>query len=523
MNFKHVLLTSLVVGSMILSGCGGDSDKKNTSKDELTISVGANLVAGKFDPTLGYGVWAPDIFHSHILTVGKDNNLIFDLATDAKVSADGLVYTYTLRKDAVFSDGKPLTAKDVVFTFEKTMKQASAADLTMLEKVVAKDDYTVAFTLKKKWSTFPYSLSEIGIVPAHAYKDGYGDHPIGSGPWRVVELKKNQQLILEPNEHYYGTKSKFKRVNILKMDEDTALAAAKSGQVDLILINGESSRTKVNGMKVLVLKTIDSFAINLPTIKETSENGEKIGNNVTSDLAIRQALNIGIDRAEIIKNALNGLGEPAYGVSSHVPWSNDIKFEDNKVEEAKKILEAAGWKDTDGDGVREKDGLKAEFTITGRSNDLDRYNTVVALAQDAKKLGIKINPKSEAWAVARKARAIPTCWTFAHLNPVFYYRNYESGQIGKQVIGNSPSYNNPLVDKEIYNALNSDEVTVSYKHWINAQNLADKDVPFLYITSPSLVYFAKDGLNIPDLGKFPIRGQGISVVEYMNTWTWDNK
>ena len=56
MNFKHVLLTSLVVGSMILSGCGGDSDKKNTSKDELTISVGANLVAGKFDPTIGYGV-----------------------------------------------------------------------------------------------------------------------------------------------------------------------------------------------------------------------------------------------------------------------------------------------------------------------------------------------------------------------------------------------------------------------------------------------------------------------------------
>ena len=76
---------------------------------------------------------------------------------------------------------------------------------------------------------------------------------------------------------------------------------------------------------------------------------------------------------------------------------------------------------------------------------------------------------------------------------------------------------------EIYNALNSDEVTVSYKHWINAQNLADKDVPFLYITSPSLVYFAKEGLNIPDLGKLPVRGQGISVVEYMNTWTWDNK
>ena len=165
----------------------------DTLKSIMTIPVsypaligGKLIVCGFLSVFLGMA--------STFFTVGKDNNLIFDLATDAKVSTDGLVYTYTLRKDAVFSDGKPLTAKDVVFTFEKTMKQASAADLTMLEKVVAKDDYTVAFTLKKKWSTFPYSLSEIGIVPAHAYKDGFPATKLG--PTEIVNSSLDVVFLL---------------------------------------------------------------------------------------------------------------------------------------------------------------------------------------------------------------------------------------------------------------------------------------------------------------------------------------
>lgn len=154
------------------------------------------MVAGKFDPTIGYGVWHPDIFHSHILTVGKDNKLVNDLATKETISADGLTYTYEIRKDAKFADGKTLTAKDIVFTFNKTKERASAADLSMLDSVEAKDDYTVVFHLKKPWSTFPYSLTEIGIVPAHAYTDTYGDKPIGSGAWKVLDFKRISSLSL---------------------------------------------------------------------------------------------------------------------------------------------------------------------------------------------------------------------------------------------------------------------------------------------------------------------------------------
>ena len=156
---KKKFLATLLIGALSLTGCSTDNNMaKTVQKDELTISVGRNMVAGKFDPTVGYGVWHPDIFHSHILTVGKDNKLVNDLATKETISDDGLTYTYEIRKDAKFTDGKMLTAKDIVFTFNKTKERASAADLSMLDSVEAKDDYTVVFHLKKPWSTFPYSL-----------------------------------------------------------------------------------------------------------------------------------------------------------------------------------------------------------------------------------------------------------------------------------------------------------------------------------------------------------------------------
>ena len=516
---KTIVVFMLVFSLAALVGCS--SEKKEVSKkDEITISAGVNLVAGKYDPCEGYGVWAPDIFHSHLLKVRKDNKLENDLAVSQQVSEDGLVYTFKIREDAKFSDGQPLTAADVVFTYETTMQKASAADLTMLDRVEATDNYTVVFYLKHPWSTFPFHLSEVGIVPKHAYGENYGDHPIGSGAWKVADFKKDQQLILVPNEHYYGKKPNFKKVTILKLDEDAALAAAKSNKLDLVLVDAEFANTKVEGMNILEMKAIDAFVVNLPTVAEYQDGDKLAGNNVTNDIAIRKALNIGIDRQTIINNALSGMGEPAYGAIADLPWSNGNVFADNKIEEAKKILEDAGWVDTDGDGIREKNGVKAEFVVTGRSNDQARYNTVVALAENAKKFGINIIPKSAPWSECRVARATPTCWVFGQPNPIEFYRYYDSAQIGKAVIGNPASYKNDLVDENIAKALRATSQEEANKYWHEGQKIAQADVPYLWICYPYLTYFVRDGLVIPPLNKIPTRGQGISIVENMNEWSW---
>lgn len=288
----------------------------------------------------------------------------------------------------------------------------------------------------------------------------------------------------------------------------------------MVLVDSEFAKTKVEGMNLFEMKAIDAFVINLPTITEKEEEGKIVGNNVTSDLAIRKALEIGIDRQQIISHALSGMGDVAFGASKALPWSNGVVFTDNRVDEAKKILEEAGWIDTDGDGIREKNGVKAEFIVTGRSNDQARYNTVVALAEDAKKLGIYIIPKSAPWSECRLARGTPTCWVFGQPNPIEFYRYYDSSQIGKGVIGNSASYQNSLVDENIEKALRAISQEEANRYWQEGQKIDQEDVPYLWITHPYVAYFVRDGLIIPPLNKVPTRGQGISIVENMNEWSW---
>lgn len=515
---RKVVVATVILGVLLL--CGAALAK---SKEEIVISGGDNALAGKFDPTLGYGVWSFDIFHCHLLKVGKENMLTKDLAVSEKISPDGLKYTYEIRRDAMFADGHPLTARDVAFTFEKTKSQASAADLTMLDGVAVLDDYTVEFTLTKPWSLFPHIVTYIGIVPEHAYAENYGDGPLCSGPWRIVDFQKGQQLILEPNPYYYGPKSPFKRVSILKLDPDTALAAAQSGQLDFVSVEPEFAMNEVKNMKVLALDVLNALAINLPVIPETTgPDGETAGNNVTCDHAVRRALNIGINRKLLVEQALNGAGKPSYTIGDDVlPWTNRATFEDNRVEEARKILSDAGWKDTDGDGIREKNGVKAQFVITGRSNDMARYNTVVALSRNAKALGIDIIVKSAPWSEARHARAVPTCWSIGYPSPSDFYLYYHSSQINRGVIGNPPSYSNKKVDELIDSALGAVDQAAANKFWQQAEETTREDVPFLYIARTQNVYFVRDGLRIPDMGKVPDRNQNGAGLENLNEWYWD--
>lgn len=513
---KRSVIAALVCGAIL--SCGMAWAKP---KEEIVISGGDNAVAGMFDPTMGYGVWAHDIFHCHLLKVGKDNKLEKDLAVSEAISPDGLKYTYEIRRDAKFADGHPLTAQDVAFTFEKTKSRASAADLTMLEGVKVLDDYTVEFTLSSPWSIFPHIVTYIGIVPAHAYTENYGDRPLGSAAWRVLDFQKGQQMILEPNPHYYGPKSPFRRVSIFKLDADTALAAAQSGQLDFVAVEPEFALNEVKGMKLLTLDVLNSLAVNLPVIPEgIGPDGKKVGNSVTCDAAVRKALNIGINRRLLVEQALNGMGKPAYSIGDDLPWTSRTTFEDNRVEEAKKILEDAGWKDIDGDGVREKNGVKARFVATGRSNDMGRYNTMVALAQNAKALGIDIAVKSAPWAEARHARAIPTCWSIGYPSPADFYLYHHSSQINRGVIGNPASYSNAKVDELIDAALRATDQAEADRFWKEAEKTAAQDVPFLYVCRTQNVYFVREGLQIPSLGKVPVRNQGGAGLENLNEWYW---
>jgi len=363
---KRKLLCLGLVGLMltsVLAGCssnGTSQGKTERAKDELVLAIGGEPDDG-FDPTTGWGRYGSPLFQSTLLTRDNDLNIVKDLATDYTISEDGLTWTYQIRQDVKFSDGTPLTATDVVFTYETAAKSGSVVDLGVLTSAKAIDDVTIEFKLNKPQSTFLYTTAALGIVPKATYSSDYAQNPIGSGPFKFVQWDKGQQLIVEANSLYYGTKPEFTKVTFLYLSGEATYAAAKAGEVDIASIVPSLASQEVTGMTIKSVDSVDNRGISWPYLKSgsTTAEGYPIGNDVTSDLAIRKAINYAIDRQKLVDGVLLGYGSEAYSVSDGLPWGNSATaITDGDVEGAKKMLADGGWIDSDGDGIVEKDGTK---------------------------------------------------------------------------------------------------------------------------------------------------------------------
>ncbi|MDR2982756.1 MAG: ABC transporter substrate-binding protein [Puniceicoccales bacterium] len=500
----------------------------SSAKDSLVVSVGSGIVNGNYDPCKGYGSSGYGIFHTALLKITTDVQIESDLASDYTISEDGLVYTFTIRDDVKFSDGESLTPEDVIFTFETTKNSGSSVDLTMMEKAEIVSG-KVKLTLNKAYSPFIRTIALLGIVPEHAYSDTYANNHIGTGPFKVKQIDVGQQLIVEPNEYFYGVQSPFQQITFLSIGEEAALAASKSGELDVVMVNPEYAKETVDGMHIETIKTSDNRGFNLPTIPETTNaSGVTVGNNVTSDPAVRRALNIGINRQEIIDNALNGVGTASWTRFEGLTWANEEPgLTDGQVEEARKLLEEAGWVDTDGDGIREKDGVKCEFRITGRTDDLQRYNLAVALSENARQLGINIIAEALDWTTCQDiARNVPTCIGTGNYSYIDVYNALHSSFADIDIVSlsNSGMYSNPTVDGYLDAMLaatsENEAIVLAKKAQYDGQTGANVDFPYLWLVNIDHSYFVRDGLNLGTQRIHP-HGHGAPVIQNLNEWTFE--
>lgn len=526
-------------GSMACSNQGGASKAaenssnnttgdvgQTTQNDTLTIYVGEEPSDG-FDPLSSYWGYngSYDLFQSRLLHFNKDLQPELDLAEKYEMSEDGLTYTYHLKDGIKFSDGSDLTAEDVVFSY-LTIRDNGAGhiDFSTLKDAKALDDKTIEFTLRNRDSSFLNKTAKLCIVPKKGYDpETYRVKPMGSGPFKFVQYDPGQQLIIEPNEYYYGTKSPFKRITLLFINGETALSHAQSGELDVVMVQPEYAKEHVNNMRLEVLPTIDTRGFNLPTTEPKEIDGKMRGNKATADPAVRKALNIGINRQEIVDHALNGIGTPQTALLHSIPWANpEASFKDSRPEEAIKILEDAGWT-LNADGVREKDGVVCEFEIYGSSSDMQRYNLAVALSEQAKKLGIKITAKALPWKEARaQAPVSPNCWGTGDFDPsadlIGYY--HSDGSV------NESKYSNPTVDGYAKAALEAQTPEEANENWKKMQwdgttgpESEDGDHPYIWLATIDHTYYVSEDLDIA-ADKQPIHphGHGWPVIYNLNEW-----
>ena len=499
---------------------------QNAGGRRLVLAIKGEPEQG-FDPISGWGRYGNPLFQSTLLKRNEKLDLEGDLATQWELSKDRKTWTITIRDDAKFADGQPLTAEDVAFTYETARGAASTVDLTNLASAKATSTNTIEITLNQPQVTFTHILSTLGIVPKHAYKEGYADTPIGSGPFKFVSWTKGQQMIVEPNPHYYGNRPQFDRITFLFTQDDATVAAANANQVHVASVPPAVSKNVPPQMVSVSVKTVDNRGIMFPAVptgKKTSD-GLDLGNDITADPAIRKAINIAISRKQLVTGVLGGHGTPAWGVADELPWDNlEQRVPDDNIEGAKKLLQQAGWK-INASGVLEKNGKEARIPLLYFSNDSTRQALALAVADMVKPLGIvfEVSGKTRE-EVKRLKHASAVLYGWGNHSPLEMYNLYSGSKAGKGSY-NAGFYNNPKVNAYLDAAEQSASFEDSLPLWKKAMwdgttGFGMKgDAAWAWLVNLDHLYFVNKCLDIGPRQIEP-HGHGYPITWNIQDWKW---
>jgi peptide/nickel transport system substrate-binding protein len=470
------------------------------------------------------------LFQSTLLARDADLNIVNDLATGYTVSPDGLVWTVDVRGDARFTDGSPVTAQDVAYSFTAASRSGGLTDVTVLREAVAIDGDTVELRLSRPQSTFVNRLISLGIVPEHAHGPGYARNPVGSGPFRFVQWDQGQQLIVERNDGYYGTKPAFERIVFVFTGEDATMASASAGQVDVAAVPSSLATATVAGMRLVPVTSVDNRGImfpNVPDTGRTTTDGQPIGNNVTADLAIRRAVNYAIDRQALVDGVLEGYGSPATGPVDGLPWYEPRSaITGYDPARAGAILDTAGWVDTDGDGIRERGGVRAAFSLLYPAEDTLRQGLALSAADMLRPVGIEVATNGVSWDVIdSRLHADAVLFGWGSHDPTEMYNLYSSKQAGIEY-WNPGFYANPSVDANLDAALGATDPQAAMAFWKAAQLDANGqgfgpagDAAWAWLVNLQHTYYVDECL---DIGKPQIEphGHGWPITAGITGWRW---
>lgn len=380
MNRFAKFMVPLAIAGLVVAGCGGGTTKPDagTTPAPAAADPSKPVQGGVFTKSLNYGdpgnldpIMKSDVASQMVTMNIFDTLLKYDpvkkeivksIAEDYKASDDGLTYTFTLKKGVTFHNGRELKAADVKYTIERAADPKNASvTLKMFDKIAGaeefqkgtakeitgiavKGDYELTISLKEQKATFLMDLTSpaAGIVPKEEVEKlgaDFGQKPVGSGPFKFADWKKDDKIVLAANEKFHAGRPYLDQVvfRIMK-EEGTRDAEFQSGTLDAMTI-GEALYKKYSvdpeRKKGLVeVPELFTRAIHFNTTKAPFDN-----------VKVRQAINYAIDKGPIVEKVLNNKAFVATGVlpSSSPAFDSGLKGYDYNVEKAKQLLKEAGY------------------------------------------------------------------------------------------------------------------------------------------------------------------------------------
>lgn len=518
-----------VVATLLLALLSGMSHSVQAAQPvpaELKLAIGSEPTEG-FDPLLGWSHGSYLLLHSPLLKQNGDLGWENVLTQAVTPNQDGKGWLIRLKPDLTFSNGAPLTAEDVAFTYNSAAQGGGKIDMGNFVEAKVVSPTEVAISLSAPQSTFVNVLGSLGIVSKQDYDPKrYAQKPVGAGPYRLVSFLPGQQLVVEANPYYAGGSNDFKRLVFVFIDEESAYAAARSSQLDLVRIPPSLAPTVPDTLKLWVRPSVENRGIvfPIPPAGGKDAKGYPIGNDVTSDVAVRRAINYAIDRKLLADQLLEGHAIPAYSAVEGLPWLNKATaFKDGDAAHANALLDEAGWK-RGSDGIRHKGNQRAAFTLWYTSGDSTRRDLAEAVRAMLKPIGLDVSLKSGSWEqVEREMHANPVLMGWGSLDPMELYHHYQSGSGGVEFY-NPGYYSNPVVDGHLKQALDAPNWQAAVPFWQLAEwdgktgAGVQGDAAWAWLLNVQHTYLANRCI---DLGKGAPEIHGSwSLLNNLSDWRW---
>ena len=429
-----------------------------------------------------------------LLKYDKNGNLTGDLAQSWEIEKGGRVIIFHLRKGVRWQDGVPFTAWDVLFTFQKLRDPKVATpysgDYLEIKRAEVVNDYTFRVYYPKPFAPALSSWT-MGIIPRHLLKGkdlnttSFNRHPVGTGPYKLVKWITGQKLILEANPNYFEGRPCISRIVYrIIPDTSTMFMELKANNLDYMGLTPFQYTRQTSS---------PFFRKGFRKFKYPSYGYTYLGYNLRlpmfKDRRVRQAITYAIDRKMIVDVVLLGLGQVSTGPFPPASWACNpyIKPYSYNPQKAIKLLQEAGWRDTDGDGVLDKDDKPFQFTVVTNQGNLQRSATAEIIQYQLAQVGIKVKIRILEWQamlhsiMERNFQAVILGWSLGYEPDP--YDIWHSSKTGPGEF-NFVSYKNPEVDRILEEARSTFNQKVRQRLYWKFHEIIAKDQPYTFLYVP---------------------------------------
>jgi peptide/nickel transport system substrate-binding protein len=463
---------TLLVLSLLLTSCA-----HKPAQDTLVMIIESSPT--NLDPRVGLDAQSERIdglLFDNLLSRDEHLSVKPGLAEDWEIP-DPKTYIFHLRKGLRFSDGRPLTARDVKWSFDSLLqgkvRSTKAATYRPVDHIDFPDDYTVIFHLKQPWAALLWNVAGgggMGIVPYGSGTEA-SQHPVGSGPFRFVSAEQDKEVIIERNDNYWGQKVKLARVRFAVVPDTTTRALElRKGSADL----------EINALT----PDMESALQREPRLALMRGPGTRLAymafnlrDPILNDVRVRHALAYALDSRPLIRFLLGGEARPADSVLPPESWAYDPRVAKYAYDPAKarRLLDDAGYSD--------KNGIRFHLVMKTSTEEASRAMASV-FQQQLRDVGIALEIRSFEFATFfsdithGEFQLYSLRWIGGNEDPDIFEYAFDSSRIIPNG-ANRQYYSNPRVDALIAKASTELDQNARKQDYAEIQQILAEDLPYI--------------------------------------------